>query len=80
MKQIAIYRCLMSRSFYIYKGSNNMADNSSKDILFRKFQFGVTDLRNRIAMAPMTRSKSPGGVPNDDVVAYYRKRAEASAG
>jgi 2,4-dienoyl-CoA reductase-like NADH-dependent reductase (Old Yellow Enzyme family) len=26
-------------------------------------------------MAPMTRAFSPGGVPGDDVVAYYRRRA-----
>ena len=35
---------------------------------------------NRIVMAPMTREFSPGGVPGQDVVAYYRRRAEAETG
>ncbi len=38
------------------------------------------DLRNRIAMAPMTRERSPGGVPGADVAAYYRRRAEGGVG
>lgn len=36
-------------------------------------------LRNRFAMAPMTREFSPDGVPDGDVVAYYARRA-ASVG
>lgn len=32
-------------------------------------------LRNRFAMAPMTREFSPGGVPGPDVAAYYARRA-----
>ncbi|GGZ95533.1 NADH:flavin oxidoreductase [Streptomyces echinoruber] len=35
---------------------------------------------NRIAMAPMTRMFSPGGVPGDDVVSYYARRAAAGVG
>ena len=31
-------------------------------------------------MAPMTRVKSPGGVPGADVAAYYRRRAEGGVG
>jgi 2,4-dienoyl-CoA reductase-like NADH-dependent reductase (Old Yellow Enzyme family) len=31
-------------------------------------------------MAPMTRSKSPGGVPGANVAAYYRRRAEGGTG
>jgi 2,4-dienoyl-CoA reductase-like NADH-dependent reductase (Old Yellow Enzyme family) len=31
-------------------------------------------------MAPMTRSRSPGGFPNDDNVAYYARRAAAEVG
>lgn len=37
-------------------------------------------LDNRIVMAPMTRSHSPGGVPNDDNVGYYSRRAAAKVG
>lgn len=31
-------------------------------------------------MAPMTRSMSPNNVPNDEVVEYYRRRAEGGVG
>ena len=31
-------------------------------------------------MAPMTRSKSPGGIPGPEVAAYYRRRAEGGVG
>ena len=37
-------------------------------------------LRNRIVMAPMTRSFSPGGLPGEGVAAYYRRRAENEVG
>ena len=48
--------------------------------LFRPFDLGGLHLPNRIVMAPMTRSFSPGGVPGDDVAAYYRRRAEGEVG
>jgi 2,4-dienoyl-CoA reductase-like NADH-dependent reductase (Old Yellow Enzyme family) len=38
------------------------------------------ELKNRVVMAPMTRSRSPGGFPNDDNVAYYARRAAAEVG
>lgn len=50
------------------------------EILFQPFRFGRTTLPNRIVMAPMTRSKSPGNVPGADVAAYYRRRAEGGVG
>jgi 2,4-dienoyl-CoA reductase-like NADH-dependent reductase (Old Yellow Enzyme family) len=52
----------------------------SVDTLFRPMQLGNLALPNRIAMAPMTRSFSPGGVPGADVAAYYRRRAEGGTG
>ena len=50
------------------------------DILFKPFRHGVLDLPNRIVMAPMTRSFSPGGVPGENVAGYYRRRAEGGVG
>jgi 2,4-dienoyl-CoA reductase-like NADH-dependent reductase (Old Yellow Enzyme family) len=47
--------------------------------LFEPYKLGPLLLPNRIAMAPMTRSFSPGGVPGPDVAAYYRRRAEGGA-
>ena len=37
-------------------------------------------IRNRIAMAPMTREASPGGIPGADVAEYYRRRAAGGVG
>jgi len=49
-------------------------------VLFRPFTFKQLALKNRIVMAPMTRRKSPGGIPGADVAAYYRRRAEGGVG
>lgn len=48
--------------------------------LFTPFTIGNLTLPNRFAMAPMTRSKSPGQVPGEDVAAYYRRRVEGGVG
>ncbi len=48
--------------------------------LFRPFTLRGMELKNRIVMAPMTRSQSPGGIPTDENVAYYRRRAAAEVG
>lgn len=48
--------------------------------LFDPFPFGDRTLSNRIVMAPMTRSMSPGGIPTPDVAAYYRRRTEGGVG
>lgn len=37
-------------------------------------------LANRFVMAPMTRNFSPGGIPGDDVAAYYERRARGGVG
>lgn len=52
----------------------------STDVLFTPFKSGNLYLPNRIVMAPMTRSFSPGHVPGPDVAAYYRRRAEGGVG
>ncbi|TBV05995.1 NADH:flavin oxidoreductase [Phytopseudomonas dryadis] len=49
-------------------------------VLFRPFTLGKLVLPSRVVMAPMTRSFSPGGVPNAKVVEYYRRRAAAGVG
>ena len=48
--------------------------------LFRPITLHDVTLVNRIVMAPMTREKSPGSVPGEDVAAYYRRRAEGGVG
>ncbi len=54
--------------------------NSSAAVLFTPFISRNLSLPNRIVMAPMTRSFSPGGVPGPDVAAYYRRRAQHGVG
>lgn len=48
--------------------------------LFKPFECKSLKLKNRIAMAPMTRSFSPGNVPNEKNIAYYQRRAEGEVG
>ena len=50
------------------------------DVLFTPLTIRNLTLANRIVMSPMTRYFSPGGVPGEDVAAYYRRRAEGGAG
>jgi 2,4-dienoyl-CoA reductase-like NADH-dependent reductase (Old Yellow Enzyme family) len=52
----------------------------SSNALFSPFSLKSLQLKNRIVMAPMTRSFSPNGVPGPDVATYYRRRAEGQVG
>ena len=45
--------------------------------LFQPTQVGDIALKNHIVMAPLTRNRSPGAIPNDLNVEYYRQRATA---
>ncbi|MFC7990651.1 NADH:flavin oxidoreductase [Streptomyces pilosus] len=49
-------------------------------ILSRPVVINGLTVPNRIAMAPMTRMFSPGGVPGEDVVSYYSRSAAAGVG
>lgn len=60
--------------------SDTNTTTTSVEALFRPFPWGSSQLRNRVVMAPMTRSLSPDKVPGDDVAAYYRRRAEGGTG
>lgn len=45
--------------------------------LFAPYQLGPYALQNRVAMAPMTRSRAIGNVPNALMAEYYAQRAGA---
>lgn len=45
--------------------------------LFEPTRAGDLQLSNRIAMAPLTRNRSPNAVPTDLVATYYTQRASA---
>lgn len=46
-------------------------------ILFSPWRLGKIEIKNRVAMAPMTRSRCPGNSPGSIVATYYAQRAEA---
>ncbi|WP_158799060.1 NADH:flavin oxidoreductase [Pedobacter sp. L105] len=48
--------------------------------LFRPFYYKTLQLKNRVVMAPMTRAQSPGGIPTQQVVDYYARRAASEVG
>jgi N-ethylmaleimide reductase len=45
--------------------------------LFNPYDLGSLNLSNRIAMAPMTRSRAINNLPNDIMATYYAQRASA---
>lgn len=55
------------------------ADRAAQ-ILSRPVVLNGLTVPNRIAMAPMTRQFSPGGIPGEDVISYYARRAAAGVG
>ncbi|MBV5326703.1 MAG: alkene reductase [Chlorobium sp.] len=46
-------------------------------ILFNPFTLGPLHLRNRLVMAPMTRSRATGNIPNSLMTRYYAERSAA---
>jgi N-ethylmaleimide reductase len=46
-------------------------------MLFSPAVLGSLKLQNHMVMAPMTRNRATGNVPNDLIVEYYRQRASA---
>jgi 2,4-dienoyl-CoA reductase-like NADH-dependent reductase (Old Yellow Enzyme family) len=53
---------------------------STSNALFQPIKLGPLSLKNRIVMAPMTRTFSPGNKTNELVEAYYARRAEHEVG
>ena len=51
-----------------------------KQAIFKPFESGQLQLKNRIVMAPMTRSFSPGNIPNQKNIEYYQRRAANDVG
>jgi N-ethylmaleimide reductase len=46
-------------------------------LLFSSTPFGRTQLKNRVVMAPMTRSRAIGNIPNELMALHYAQRASA---
>lgn len=60
--------------------SSDALTHVSLDTLFESYQFGKVTLKNRIAMAPMTRNQCPGKIPGENIAQYYRRRTEGGVG
>ncbi len=45
--------------------------------LLESYRLGELELPNRLVMAPMTRNRAPGGIPNEMMAHYYVQRATA---
>lgn len=50
---------------------------SNQKILLSPYKLGNIELKNRVVMSPMTRSRAIGNIPNDLMVTYYEQRATA---
>jgi len=49
-----------------------------KDLkVLNSYKLGKTELKNRIVMSPMTRSRAIGNIPNDIIAKYYSQRSGA---
>jgi N-ethylmaleimide reductase len=46
-------------------------------LLFNSYHLGTHELKNRVVMAPMTRCRAIGNIPNDLMATYYGQRASA---
>jgi 2,4-dienoyl-CoA reductase-like NADH-dependent reductase (Old Yellow Enzyme family) len=57
-----------------------MANDDRVSGLFSPLTVRSMTIRNRFAMAPMTRSASPNGIPGADVADYYARRAAGGVG
>ncbi len=55
-------------------------DRQALAALFSPVRIGRWSLPSRLVMAPMTRNRSPGGVPPAEVAAYYARRARSGVG
>ncbi len=60
--------------------SLSAAASRTAEILSRPVTLNGLTVPNRIAMAPMTRQFSPGGIPGENVAGYYARRAAAGVG
>ena len=45
--------------------------------LFKKYHLGDIELKNRVVMAPLTRSRAENNIPNELMAKYYQQRASA---
>lgn len=52
-----------------------LADASGTAALFEPLKLGPYELKHRVVMAPLTRCRALGGIPQPNMVTYYSQRA-----
>ncbi|MEU7581497.1 12-oxophytodienoate reductase [Streptomyces sp. NPDC041068] len=80
METVKPVRTLSEKRTLLEERTLSAGSSRAASVLGRSFALGDLTLRNRIAMAAVTRRFSPGGVPGEDVAAYYARRAAGGAG
>ena len=70
------------KNIFIPNGSYNqiLKREVLMEALFKPIKINDLIVPNRIAMAPMTRSMSPDGIPTETNLEYYKRRAAAEVG
>src|SRR4030066_1301297 len=57
--------------------TNHLPGGAIMALLFSETTLGTLTLQNRLVMAPMTRNRATGNIPNDLMAQYYGQRASA---
>jgi N-ethylmaleimide reductase len=61
----------------LLRGEFGATPSGMSQVLYTPIALGEVELKNRVVMAPMTRSRALGNVPNELMATYYGQRAEA---
>lgn len=70
--------CCPPARFCIDGGGKQLSlENALMSFLFSPATLGPLKLNNRLVMAPMTRSRADGNIPNSMMVEYYEQRSGA---
>ena len=57
--------------------AGHLHQDDTMTTLFDPITIGDVTLKNRVVMAPLTRNRSPGAIPNNLNATYYEQRATA---
>ena len=60
------------------EGSESNAAAASKSVLLQPYELGPFKLSNRIVLAPLTRCRALGGIPQPALATYYVQRAHGN--
>jgi N-ethylmaleimide reductase len=73
----SLYPSTGIRTNFYTKNDLKIVTNMKNYTLFTATKVGSIELKNRVVMAPMTRCRAIGNIPNDLMATYYKQRAIA---